>query len=79
VSNPARHPHRSDYLSIAEAAAALGVGPKTINNYFNAGRLHRIRVSRKVVLVARSEVDALLAGRHDPPGDEDQGGSGGNS
>lgn len=66
VSSPGdHHAHRSEYLSIADVAEALGVTPRTINNYFNAGRLHRIRVSPKVVLVARSEIDALLTGRRD--------------
>jgi excisionase family DNA binding protein len=48
------------YLSVAEAAAYLGVGQRTVRRLLAFGELPARRV-RKRVLVARGDLDRLVA------------------
>jgi excisionase family DNA binding protein len=50
----------NDFETIAEAAARLGVGPKTIRRRISAGDLIGYRLGPRLLRVSKSEVDALL-------------------
>lgn len=49
------------FVTVAEAAALLGVRPKTVANYLSSGRLTRHGGPRRP-LVARAEVEAFASG-----------------
>ena len=48
-------------LTIAEAAKALSVSKPTINRLLNAGKLTRVRVSRRLVRVTGESINRFLA------------------
>ena len=48
-------------LTIAEAAKALSVSKPTINRLLNAGKLARVRVSRRLVRVTGESINRFLA------------------
>ncbi len=50
------------WLSIQEAADALGVNPRTIRRYIRSGRLNPSRLSNKVVRIRLADLDRLLEG-----------------
>lgn len=54
-----------DMLTVPQAAALLGVTPKTVTNYLSAGRLARGGVPKRP-LVSREEVEALARGEARP-------------
>jgi excisionase family DNA binding protein len=48
--------------SLAEVAQLLGVHYETVARWVRAGKLRGIKLSRRKVVVAKEELDALLAG-----------------
>ncbi len=52
----------TEYCTLAEAAALLGVHYETVARWVRSGKLNGVRLSRRKVLVPRAECKALLAG-----------------
>lgn len=48
------------WLSIAEAAAVIGVHPRTLRRYIKDGKLRVSRVSSQVVRISRNDIDDFL-------------------
>lgn len=48
------------WLSITEAAAHLGVNPRTVRRYIRLGRLEPSRVSNKVVRIRLADLDRFM-------------------
>jgi excisionase family DNA binding protein len=55
----ARHPEDHEYLTVAEAAALLRVGPSTIWRWIKAGRLPAHRLGPRTVRIHRADVEAM--------------------
>ncbi len=54
---------QNEFLTVAEAAAALGVSAVTVNRWIKAGRLHAHRLGSHRVGLSRSEVRDATAGQ----------------
>ena len=59
----------TEYCTLSEAAAMLGVHYETAARWVRSGKLNAIRLSRRKVLVPKAECRALLSGA---PGGSDQ-------
>ncbi len=58
-------PTTSEFVTPAQAAKLLGVTPRTIYLWINAGRLSAVRVSERVTRIPAPEIDRLLGRRSD--------------
>jgi excisionase family DNA binding protein len=54
-------PNPRRYASIAEAAAYVGVHPRTIRRHIAAGRLPAYHLGQRLIRVDLDEVDRMLA------------------
>lgn len=56
----------TDLLTVAQAAARLGIAPATVRQQIIAGRIAARKLSPKVLLVERSEVERYAASDRRP-------------
>jgi excisionase family DNA binding protein len=59
---PASSLYSTDMLSIKQAAARLGISPKTVRRWIEAGQLHIHRLGRRIT-IAEEDLTLFLAAR----------------
>lgn len=61
----------ADRYSSRRAAAYLGIKPSTVHNLVSQGKLEREKVSHRVIVFRRSELDRFLSERGEKPANPD--------
>ena len=58
---------RNDLLTVAQAAAGLGVSVDTVRRWLKSGRLRAVRIGPRRVCIPRSDVEGLDGGQQPAP------------
>lgn len=59
-------PQAGQYLTLAEAAVALGVSVRSLGRWSSLGQLRTVKLPGRQVRIPRSEIDRLLAVKDGP-------------